>query len=51
MDGGYGWQVVQQLNENFAAYSDLTYLQSNVLAVLYERFDYSEIYFNLITVP
>ena len=51
MDGGYGWQVVQQLNEDFAAYSDLAYLQSNILAILYERFDYSEIYFNLITVP
>ena len=51
IDGGYSWQVVQQLNKGFAAYSDLAYLQSNALAVLYERFDYTEIYFNLITVP
>jgi len=29
----------------------LAYLQSKELAVLYERFDYTEIYFNLIIVP
>lgn len=51
IDQGFSWQVVQQLNEGFAAYSDLAYLKSNELAILYERFDYTEIYFNLITVP
>ena len=50
-DAGNSWQVVQQLNEGFAAYSDLAYFQSKELAVLYERFDYTEIYFNLIIVP
>ena len=50
-DDGHSWQVEQLIEEGFAAYSDLAYLEKDKLAILYEAEDYSEIRFKLIPIP
>ena len=48
-DAGLSWNILQEIWPGSTAYSDLTYLESDQLGILYERNDYSEIVFEKAT--
>ena len=46
-DEGLSWNILQEIWPGSTAYSDLTYLESDQLGILYERNDYTQIVFEI----
>ena len=47
-DFGKTWRVAREINSGFSAYSDMSYLERNRLALVYETDDYNQIIFERI---